>query len=221
MRSPPYPAPLAQAVGLHALRGVLPREGVRDLDVQVALVARVRAALDDALYRGGRALLRLRLYHLPARAHRERVPDLGGEDVLEVEDGLLPVRVLGEGARREADRLVAAAGREKGLGGAPAAPPRRRAPVRELAVEPGDERVRVVGALEGQAEGRRKRELLERHRLNVHVLRRSGGGGGGRRAERGAGGRTRMAQRSEMTASSWTVSTSGSSIARSRMTDMS
>lgn len=57
---------------------------------------------------------------------------LNGENVLEVEDGLLPVGVLGVGTGGEADGLVA--------GG-------------ELDVEPCDHGVDVVGAADGEGEG--------------------------------------------------------------------
>ena len=66
--------------------GVLGFEVVVDLDVQVAAVLFVGAVVERAL-----DLLAL----------------LDGQDVLEVEDSLLPVGVLGMGTGREADRLVA------------------------------------------------------------------------------------------------------------------
>ena len=64
---------------------------------------------------------------------------LDGEDVLEVEDGLLPVGVLGVRASGEADGLVA--------GG-------------ELDVEPRDHGVNVVGAAHGEVEGKLESEVL-------------------------------------------------------------
>ena len=103
----------SKAVGaLGALAGVLEL----DLDVEVARVLRVGRARDAAL-----DLLAL----------------ADGDGLLEVEDGLLPVRVLGEGARRERERLVQ---------------------LRERALEVRDERVDVVVARGGQAEGRAERQ---------------------------------------------------------------
>ena len=64
---------------------------------------------------------------------------LHGKDVLEVEDGLLPVGVLGVRASGEADGLVA--------GG-------------ELDVEPRDHGVDVVGAAHGEGEGKLEGEVL-------------------------------------------------------------
>lgn len=63
---------------------------------------------------------------------RDLLARLDGEHVLEVEDGLLPVGVLCVRAGGEADRLVAG---------------------REVDVEPGDEGVDEVVALDGQLEG--------------------------------------------------------------------
>jgi hypothetical protein len=64
---------------------------------------------------------------------------LDGEDVLEVEDGLLPVGVLGVRASGEADGLVA--------GG-------------ELDVEPRDHGVDVVGAAHGEGKGELECKVL-------------------------------------------------------------
>jgi len=85
----PRATQLAHAVGALAGAGpggVVRLELVVDLDVEVAAVLVI--GLDEEL---AGDLLTL----------------LDGEDVLEVEDGLLPVGVLGVGAGREADRLVA------------------------------------------------------------------------------------------------------------------
>jgi hypothetical protein len=67
------------------------------------------------------------------------LPSFHGQDVGEVEDGLLPVGVLGVGSGAEADGLVA--------GG-------------ELDVEPGDQGVDVVGAADGQAEGQAEGQVF-------------------------------------------------------------
>ena len=64
---------------------------------------------------------------------------LDGEDILEVEDSLLPVGVLGVRASGEADGLVA--------GG-------------ELDVEPRDQGVNVVGAAHREVEGKLESEVL-------------------------------------------------------------
>lgn len=95
-------AHLVQAPALGRPRRVLALELVVDGDVEIALVLLVGAVVERALH-----LLTL----------------LDGEDVLEVEDGLLPVGVLGVGAGREADGRVA---------------------VGEFNVEPGDKGVDVV-----------------------------------------------------------------------------
>lgn len=63
---------------------------------------------------------------------------LDGKDILQVKDRLLPVGVLGVGARGEANGLVA--------GG-------------ELDVEPGDERVDEIVAPRGQLEGAAEGEI--------------------------------------------------------------
>lgn len=79
-------AHLVQAPALSLPRGVLVLELVIDGDIKITLVFLVGAVVERALN-----LLAL----------------LDGEDVLEVEDGLLPVGVLGVGTGREADGLVA------------------------------------------------------------------------------------------------------------------
>lgn len=86
-------------------------EGVVDLNVQVAAVLVVGLDVELAL---------------------DLLAVLHGEDVLDVEDGLFPVGVLGVRAGGEADGLVA--------GG-------------EVDVEPGNEGVDEVIALSGEGEG--------------------------------------------------------------------
>jgi hypothetical protein len=76
-----------------------------------------------------------------AREHAlDLLAGLDGEDVLEVEDGLLPVCVLGVGTGGELDGLVA--------GG-------------ELDVEPRDHGVDVVGAAHGKGEGELEGEVRD------------------------------------------------------------
>lgn len=112
-------AHLVEAGSLGRALGVGRLEAVLDLDVEVALVLLVGPVVDRAL---------------------DLFAGLDREHVLEVEDGLLPVRVLGMWPGGEADGLVA--------GG-------------EVDVEPGDEGVDVVvsprdeveGAAEGQVGG--------------------------------------------------------------------
>jgi hypothetical protein len=88
-------------------------------DVEVAVVVLVRGAGKHAL---------------------DLLAGLDGEDVLEVEDGLLPVCVLGVGTGGELDGLVA--------GG-------------ELDVEPRDHGVDVVGAAHGEREGQLEGEVRD------------------------------------------------------------
>lgn len=106
---------LAVAVGGTAL--VISRGLVVDRDVEVAAIVLVRLASELAL---------------------DLLASLDGEDVLEVEDGLLPVGVLGVRTGGEAHRLVAG---------------------RELDVEPRDHGVDVVGAAHGEGEGELEREV--------------------------------------------------------------
>lgn len=106
---------LAVASGLAAL--VLGRGLVSDSNVEIAAVVVVGSAGELAL---------------------DLLAGLDGEDVLEVEDGLLPVGVLSVRAGGEADRLVA--------GG-------------ELDVEPRDHGVDVVGAAYGEVEGELESEV--------------------------------------------------------------
>jgi hypothetical protein len=91
-----------------------------------------------------------------AREHAlDLLAGLDGEDVLEVEDGLLPVCVLGVGTGGELDGLVA--------GG-------------ELDVEPRDHGVDVVGAAHGEGEGELEGEV--RDGAGVEVDGDDGGGVG-------------------------------------------
>ena len=83
---------------------------------------------------------------------------LDGEDVLEVEDGLLPVGVLGVGTGGELDGLVA--------GG-------------ELDVEPRDHGVDVVGAAHGEGEGELEGEVCDGAGVQVDGDDRSGVGDNG------------------------------------------
>lgn len=69
---------------------------------------------------------------LAAQHALHTLPSLYGKHILQIEYCLLPVRVLGVRTRTEAHRLVA--------GG-------------ELDVEPGDQRMDVVGAADGHGEG--------------------------------------------------------------------
>lgn len=109
----PRSAHLILASSLSRSGRVVRAELVGDLDVEIALVLIVGLVLKDAL-----DLLAL----------------LDGEDVLEVEYGLLPVGVLGVRAGGEADGLV--------TGG-------------EIDIEPGDQGVHEVvpAAVEGEWEG--------------------------------------------------------------------
>jgi hypothetical protein len=100
----------ALALGAATLLGGL--ESVLDLDVQISSVSVVGLAEKSAV---------------------ELLAGLDGEVVVEIENGLLPVRVLGVGAGRELDGLVAG---------------------REFNVEPGDDGVDVVGAADGEREGK-------------------------------------------------------------------
>lgn len=83
---------------------------------------------------------------------------LDGEDVLEVEDGLLPVGVLGVRASGEADGLVA--------GG-------------ELDVEPRDHGVDVVGAAHREVEGKLEGEVLNGASVEIEGNDRRGVGDNG------------------------------------------
>lgn len=83
---------------------------------------------------------------------------LDGQDVLEVEDGLLPVGVLGVRAGGEADGLVA--------GG-------------ELDVEPRDHGVDVVGAAHGEGEGELEGKVGDGAGVEVEVEDRGGVGDDG------------------------------------------
>lgn len=110
-------AHLVAARTLGGALGVVGDEAVLELDVEVAGVLAVRPVVERAL-----DLLAL----------------LDGEDLVEVEDGLLPVGVLGVGAGGEADGLVAG---------------------RELDVEPGDHGVDEVVAAGGEVEGAREGQV--------------------------------------------------------------
>ena len=101
-------AVIARSLG-SAVR-VIGDEAVRDVNVKVTAVLRVGLDIELAL---------------------DLLTSLDGQNVLEVEDGLLPVGVLGVGAGGEADGLVA--------GG-------------EVDVEPGDEGVDEIIALGFQLE---------------------------------------------------------------------
>lgn len=118
-------AHLVLGLSLGLSRGVRGLEAVLHLDVEVAAVLVVGADVELAL-----DLLALG----------------DGEDVLEVEDGLLPVRVLGVGAGREADGLVAG---------------------REVNVEPGDQGVDEVVAAAGQLEGHVEGQVGDGARVQV------------------------------------------------------
>jgi hypothetical protein len=113
---------LAHLVSATASSGtalVVGRGLVRKRDVKVAAVVVVGRAGELAL---------------------DLLTGLDGEDVLEVEDGLLPVGVLGVRASGELDGLVA--------GG-------------ELDVEPRDHGVDVVGAAHGEGEGKLESEVVD------------------------------------------------------------
>ena len=105
----------ALALGLATL--LVGLESVLDLDVQVSSVSVVGLAEKSAV---------------------ELLASLDGEVVVEVEDGLLPMRVLCVGAGRELDGLVAG---------------------REFNVEPGDQGVDVVGAADRERVGKVECEI--------------------------------------------------------------
>lgn len=105
----------ALALGLATL--LVSLEGILDLDVQISSVALVGLAEKSAI---------------------ELLAGLDGKVVVEVEDGLLPMRVLCVRAGAELDGLVAG---------------------RELNVEPGDQGVHVVGAADGERVGEVEGEI--------------------------------------------------------------
>ena len=101
-------------------------------NVKIAVVVLVRSASEHAL---------------------DLLASLNSKNILEVEDGLLPVGVLGVRAGGEADGLVA--------GG-------------ELDVEPRDHGVDVVGAADREGEGKLQSEVL--NSAGVEVEGEDGGG---------------------------------------------
>jgi len=126
---------LAATAGGAALVGGLGLVGESDVEVTTVVVVRRACELTLNLLAG-----------------------LDGEDVLEVEDGLLPVGVLGVGASGEADGLVA--------GG-------------EFDVEPRDHGVDVVGAAHGEGEGKLEGEVLNGAGVEVEGNDRRGVGDNG------------------------------------------
>ena len=105
--------------------GIFRLEGVVDLDVQVALVLLIRSALQIAL---------------------DTLALLDCQDFAQVEDGLLPVRVLGVRARRETNGLVAGS---------------------ELDVEPSYQSVHEVVAADLELKGRGEREICNTDGVEV------------------------------------------------------
>lgn len=97
-----------EAAALGGASGILNLKLVGNVDVQVTLVLVVGAVLQDT---------------------RDGFTLLDGEDIAQVEDGLLPMCVLGVRAGGEADRLVASA---------------------ELDIEPRNESVNEVGTVSGK-----------------------------------------------------------------------
>jgi hypothetical protein len=121
----------------------------RDVDgkVQVAVVALVGLAADLALNK--LAVLAWALVNLVPRQREWNATHGHGEGVLEVEDGLFPVGVLGGGARREGDGGVAHA---------------------EIAIKVHHKRVHVVGPAHIQPEGRGEGQVRLGARPNVNLL---------------------------------------------------
>ena len=125
----------ALALGLATL--LVGLESILDLDVQISSVAVVGLAEQSAV---------------------ELLAGLNGKVVVEVKDGLLPMRVLGVGAGRELDGLVAG---------------------RELNVEPGDQGVHVVGAADGEGVGEVEGEIGDLAGVEVESDERCGVGNDG------------------------------------------
>lgn len=90
---------------------VISKHLIIDANIQVPPITTIRLASEHALH---------------------RLTGLNSQNLLQVKNRLLPVRVLGVGARGEAHGLMARA---------------------ELDVEPGDQGVDVVGAADGEVEG--------------------------------------------------------------------